>query len=212
VPQADPLVLPLPRGFDAWSTFQRLAHLPYALFLDSAAVDPELGRYSYIAGDPIRVEIAHDVADIPLLLLRLRRQYQQWRRPHDSNLPPFQGGLAGLWGYGLHRALERIPAPQWQDFDIPHLALGWYDWVIAFDHLQDQATLISTGLTGTSIDQQRSFAKSRAEGVMKSPRGEGPGVKGHLWSLRVLPPPPWRGRVGEGGPGRARLLPSRIRG
>ena len=39
--------------------FQRLAGLPYCLFLDSAMRHPALGRYSFLAADPF------DVARVP---------------------------------------------------------------------------------------------------------------------------------------------------
>jgi para-aminobenzoate synthetase component 1 len=60
-------------------------------------------------------------------------------------LPPFQGGVAGLFGYGLQHAVERLPRPRRDEFVLPDLAVGVYDWVLAFDHADDRAWLISTG-------------------------------------------------------------------
>ena len=59
------------------------------------------------------------------------------------DLPPFQGGLAGLFGYGLCHTLERIPRPRIDEFRTPDLAVGVYDWVISFDHRQEQAWIVS---------------------------------------------------------------------
>jgi para-aminobenzoate synthetase component 1 len=55
------------------------------------------------------------------------------------DLPPFQGGLAGLFGYGLCHTLERIPRPRLDEFHSPDLAVGLYDWVVSFDHRQGRA-------------------------------------------------------------------------
>ena len=33
-------------------------------------------------------------------------------------------------------SLERIPPPRFDEFQLPTLAFGWYDVVLAFDHLQ----------------------------------------------------------------------------
>src|SRR5271156_1850332 len=39
-------------ALEPFAAFRHFAHLPYALFLDSALIDPQLGRYSYVAADP----------------------------------------------------------------------------------------------------------------------------------------------------------------
>ena len=49
-------------------------------------------------------------------------------------LPPFQGGAAGYIGYDFGSVLERLPAPRYDDLDLPDVVLGLYDWVIAWDH------------------------------------------------------------------------------
>src|SRR6476659_6089397 len=67
-------------------------------------------------------------------------------RPTVPDLPPFQGGIAGLFGYDLARRLERLPRAQFDDFHVPDLAVGVYDWVLAFDHAKWRSWLIVTGL------------------------------------------------------------------
>ncbi len=48
-------------------------------------------------------------------------------------MPPFQGGAAGLLSYELGTAFERIPRAKHDEFHLPDLAIGLYDWVIAWD-------------------------------------------------------------------------------
>lgn len=162
----EPLVVPLPGKLSSWDVFSRLAHLPYVVFLDSATQHPELGRYSYIAADPYDVCIAQGPEQIRQGLAQLKAQWQHWRMPGVENLPPFQGGLAGLWGYGINRALEKLPENRWIDFDMPDLVLGWYDWVIAFDHLADHARLISQGLPAVDRCERADRAEVRADAVL----------------------------------------------
>src|SRR4051794_29602356 len=124
---------------DPWDTARRLAHLPHLLFLDSADRHPERGRYSYVAADP--VEWITGWQRDPFA--ELARKLEPLRTETISGLPPFQGGLAGLFGYGLQHVVERIPYTRFDEFRVPELAAGIYEWVVAWDHGQDRAWVVS---------------------------------------------------------------------
>jgi len=64
-------------------------------------------------------------------------------------LPPFQGGAAGLLAYDLGRSVERVPRPQYDEFQLPAMAVGLYDTVLAIDHVDHRAWLISQGFPET---------------------------------------------------------------
>jgi para-aminobenzoate synthetase component 1 len=66
-----------------------------------------------------------------------------YRSRSIPELPPFQGGLAGLFGYGLGNAIESLPQPRIDEFQVPDVAVGIYDWVVAFDHAQNRAWLLA---------------------------------------------------------------------
>lgn len=168
-PAPRPVVVELTPAPDPWETAQRLAHLPRLLFLDSAdASHPERGRYSFIAADPLKwiqlritqpldFDLFNELAQLPAF----------FQRPTVPGLPPFQGGLAGLFGYGLQHAIERVPYPTWDEFAAPDLALGVYDWVLAFDHQQQRAWLIAHDWAGSDARLrvamvQRELATPRA--------------------------------------------------
>lgn len=123
--------------------FQRLAGLPYCLFLDSAARHPTLGRYSFLAADPFDVALVP--ADGSDALQLLQEKMQRFAAERSAGLPPFQGGAAGLFGYDLGRSIERIPRTAYDEFQVPALAVGLYDVTIAFDHLDSRAWIISQG-------------------------------------------------------------------
>ena len=76
-------------------------------------------------------------------------------------LPPFQGGAAGVFSYDLNRGLERLPRPRFDEFGVPALAVGFYDVVLAWDHLTQQAWLISQGLPESDPAARRQRAESR---------------------------------------------------
>ena len=156
-----PLVEALPTGVSAIVAFERLATLPHVVFFDSAARDPRLGRYSFVAADPFAwIEQAADGSDALATIERLWSEFA----PHAAaqpGLPPFQGGLAGLLSYDLNRSLERIAAPRFEDLQTPALAIGAYDVVVAFDHIEHRAWLISQGLPEIDPHARRERAEAR---------------------------------------------------
>jgi para-aminobenzoate synthetase component 1 len=76
----------------------------------------------------------------------VRRLLAPHRTAPVAGLPPFQGGAAGYIGYDFGGVLERVPAPRHDDLAIPDVMLALYDWVLAWDHVERRAWLISTGI------------------------------------------------------------------
>jgi len=156
---------------DALAVWLRLAHLPHVLFLDSARPQPGVGRYSFITADPFdwlwsRGQSVYAKGQTrPLSFVdpfaALGERLQRYRVEPGPELPPFQGGAAGLFGYDLCHHLERLPRPKHDDFSVPDLAVGFYDWVIAFDHEAGRAWLVSTGLPESSPRRRRLRARQR---------------------------------------------------
>jgi para-aminobenzoate synthetase component 1 len=160
-----------------WDVFERLAVLPHALFLDSASPYTGLGCYSFLTADPFewlcargrRVTVSgergpRESAD-PLAVLAERLA----RFPAEPlpGLPPFQGGAAGLFGYDLCHHLERLPRPRFDEFAVPDLAVGLYDWAVAFDHAAGRCWLIATGLPETDPRRRRRRAARRLAEVRR---------------------------------------------
>jgi para-aminobenzoate synthetase component 1 len=157
-------------GLDPWEAAQRLAHLPHALFLDSAQAGGPRGRYSFVTADPFAWITAHGDMIFDTGWPRranpfhvLANRLAMFRTEPIAGLPPFQGGAAGLLGYGLCHHIEDLPRPELDDLQTPDLAVGLYDWVLGFDHLHDRAWLISTGLP----DRNESRAQERLETVLR---------------------------------------------
>lgn len=149
-------LVPAPEPVD---TFRRLAKLPHCLFLDSALRQPQLGCYSFVAADPfLFLMVPADGSDA---IGALRRHLRTWSAHHRDDLPPFQGGAAGLFSYDLNRSLEEVPPPRTDEFQVPALAIGFYDVVVAFDHLQGRAWVVSQGLPARERCARRDRAESR---------------------------------------------------
>jgi para-aminobenzoate synthetase component 1 len=176
---------------DPFAAFRRFAHLPGAVFLDSARPGAPFGRYSFIAADPFLTLESRDgrivcgdrrwrgdpFAALEELLARYRIESQ-------PSLPPFQGGVAGWFAYDLGRHLERLPAHRLDDQPVADLMLGCYDLVLAFDHEAGRAWAISSGLpeTGAARATRAQMRLAWAIDLLGGP--EPP-----LAPLPALPPP-----------------------
>jgi para-aminobenzoate synthetase component 1 len=138
-----PLVEELVPAPDPEAIFLSLVDKPHCLFLDSALRERRLGRYSFVTADPfafIQVSAGARGGFGPLA-----RPLAEFRCETVPGLPPFQGGAAGLFSYELGRQLERLPPPRLDEFETPALAIGLYDVVVGFDHLEDRAWIVSQG-------------------------------------------------------------------
>jgi len=165
---------------DPVAVFAPLAAEPFALLLDSATADPGADpalhdRWSYIAVDPFatltkcgdqtylngvaQTMSAFDLLDQQITALTLKPDWQG-----REDLPPFTGGFAGLFGYELGGELEKVPFPKSADVheQVPALAVGAYDCVLAFDVKAQRAFIVSTGSPEAMPAARAVRAESRA--------------------------------------------------
>ncbi len=112
------------------------------VLLDSALPGGPRGRHSYLCADPRHTVLADRTGtqvdgdpepDGPWAALR-RLHALPGTAADGPGLPPFRGGLAGLFGYDLGRHLERLPAPPADPLGFPELMAGLFDAVCTFDH------------------------------------------------------------------------------
>jgi para-aminobenzoate synthetase component I len=183
-----PLVDNLGAAGDPLEVAARFLDLPFLLFLDSATGATaggeahQLGRYSFLAADPVRVirskgrrtEVGSPGEPWTALeadpLVTIRELLAEFPADPVPGLPPFQGGAAGYIGYDYGAVLERLPAARHDDLAIPDVILGLYDWVIAWDHRVQTAWIVSTGLPETG-ERRRARAEQRLEMVRERIRG-----------------------------------------
>lgn len=159
------------QGPDAAASFAPLSKLPYSIFLDSARGGHDLSRYSYILCHPYETIESKDgrvtvtnaehqftyAADI-FKVVRERISYWGEGRKIQKDLPPFQGGAAGFFGYDLARQLEKLPSRAGKHAQ-PDACIGLYDTVIGFDHVKGNAVL----MVAADSEQQAMVHKSMIE-------------------------------------------------
>ncbi len=161
---------------EASTIFTQLAALPYSLFLDSADRNHPDARYSFIAAQPVEtIESRNGMVRItnaeqqtsfpgdPFIVIESRLKAWGFAEKADSDLPPFQGGAAGFFGYDIARGIENLPSRAKANPDMPDMAIGIYDQVIAFDHKENKAWIITHAENKAAAETKRRFLLSCTE-------------------------------------------------
>ena len=184
MPFSLPLIEELSPAPDVIAALRAVRQLPHTILLESALRREHLGRFSFLTADPFRVlEITQaEFGTDPWG--SLASELQQFATETVPGLPPFQGGVAGLIGYEAGQLWERIPRSKFHEFPIAEIALGVYDWVLAWDHESGRAWLISQGFPETEPSLRDARARERLTQIKDLLRAETPtGWKSRLPDL-----------------------------
>ena len=156
---------------------------PGLVFLDSALPHETLGRYSFIAADPVHRLVSRGdettIDGVPFAGSPFDAiDHLLARTPLEQvpDLPPFQTGLAGQFGYGLRRHLESVPEHRRGEHGFPDLELGWYDVVIAVDHQAHRAFVFASG---DNAETRTRWALARLNGAARFPA--------ESWAIEAAP-------------------------
>lgn len=154
----------------------RFAAQEGTVFLESARVIDKIARYSFIAVDPfLKLTSKNGVIYLGETCLAgdpftiLQEQLSQYPMSFHRDLPPFQGGVAGYFGYELNQHLEKLSKAKIEDISFPDMSVGFYDVVLAFDHQQQRAWIFSSGYP----EREASLRERRAWERMEWVRAEG---------------------------------------
>jgi para-aminobenzoate synthetase component 1 len=143
----------LPYHEDSTALFERIADLPWAVFLDSGMRHPGQSRFDILAAQPyVRLVTRGPLTEIhaegvelsredPLALLRRQLAID----PGCGGDLPFCGGAIGYFGYDLARRFERLPALVRDAERVPEMAIGIYDWAVVVDHMERRSWLCGQG-------------------------------------------------------------------
>ena len=85
-----------------------------------------------------------------------------WALEKIDSLPSFQTGLAGYISYDYGLDFEKIVPPQKNDLGFPKVILGYYDLILAYDHGQKKAHILSSGPFDVEEQERRRIAFERA--------------------------------------------------
>lgn len=148
-----PLVVELIPVPDVGEALAALSDWTSPLLLDSARQNGQTGRYSFLTADPID-EWTLQHRDYGLDPFReIRELLARIETEGVPDLPPFQGGAAGMLSYELGGCWEQIPAARQNEFQVPVLSVGLYDWVLAWDHQAGRAWIIAHGLDRSPVER-----------------------------------------------------------
>jgi len=91
--------------------------------------------------------------DVLAGLTALLRRFELNERAEqpDPDLPPFQGGMIGFFGYDLAPRIERLPRRAARDSRLPELRLALYDTALTVDACTGQVELWAWDLTGEGL-------------------------------------------------------------
>lgn len=158
----------LPYHDDSARLFERIAHEPWAMLLDSGQViesstgkpGSQYGQYDILVARPIATLVTKGlqttvqengktdtVDDDPFSLLN--QLLSRYKAKEIS--VPFAGGAMGYFAYDLGRRLEHILDKNLPE-DIPELMIGIYDWAVVIDHRKQTSLLISHGFSDKTRD------------------------------------------------------------
>lgn len=171
------LVVPLDAAPDPLALLPRLASSRYPILLHGGAPSHPLSRYSFASADPVAV-VEEGAAEWPQVAARLRATIDSTVRA-DPRLPPFQGGWAGWWSYELGGAFDAMAHAPTPGAPVPDVMLALYDWVVAWDHQDRSAWLISTGIDagGRRSTERASMRARHALDWMAEPFDDMPGTE-----------------------------------
>ena len=174
----------LPYRADSADLFERIADQPWAVFLDSGRPHAAAGgRFDLLAARPYQTlvtcgntteicqagQVSHSDVD-PFILLRQHLAV-------DAGLAhpalPFTGGAIGYFGYDLARRIETLPDQPATGTPVPDMAVGFYDWAVLVDHLEQACWLVGAGRDAATATQWDAliaqFGATSADAAVRQP-------------------------------------------
>jgi para-aminobenzoate synthetase component I len=159
---------------DPLELFAPFANDRHAVLLESAVTDGHRGRYSYVAIEPFQILSSkngnivlgeRELQGNPFHLLD--EQLGRFNLSPVPDLPPFQGGAVGYFGYELAQHLERVPMARYDEMQFPDLVIGFHDVIIAVDHQTQRAWILSSGIHEIDAPKREQLAIDRLNNVIR---------------------------------------------
>lgn len=145
---------------DCLPVFSCLKDKRNVFFLDSSLHRGNLGRYSFLGFEPFYILKTKGNKNSFGRIRELLKRYSLDKQKYPF---PFLCGAAGYFAYDLGLYLEKISPIARDDLGLPDLFLGFYDTIVALDHLKKKLFIFSSGFPETDY----LLAKKRAEYRLK---------------------------------------------
>jgi len=167
-----PLIAEVSTSLTAAEAFELFYQRPFSFFLDSGMDHQRLGRYSFIGSDPFLILKSRGNH---IILLSPKESESKRNNPFDildellntytlDSYPsptPFNSGVVGYFSYDLCHFIEHLPSTAIDDLQLPECYLGFYDLVLAFDHLEGKTYITSCGFPELEEEKRLKRASER---------------------------------------------------
>ena len=162
--------------------------------LESAEPGQQVGRWSFLGFRPRAViRLARGEHPDPYRLVD--EELARYRIAPLDGLPPFAGGVVGMFGYDLARSAEpTIGEPNPDDTGMPELAVMVTDVLLAFDHLRHEVTVLANVVAEGDVQQAYEEAAAAIADVRERLRGPVPQA-----AAGRREPPEFASNLGEDG-------------
>jgi len=171
---------------DPFEVYKRLRSRN-SFLLESVKGPENIARYSFIGIEPYLILKGKDGAvEIDCQgrktlssrnpLQRLRELVNAYKQKPVKELPPFQGGAAGMLSYDFVHYLEKLPETATDDLHVPDVHFFMIDRLIAFDHAAKKSWIVvcpgarETVLGFSDVTKQRQILVAEAEDVLEDIR------------------------------------------
>lgn len=176
VPVYEKVLADLLTPISAYIRLSRQCH--HAFLFESVEKGTVYSRYSFIGANPRKI-IQHtngktSVTDNGIVSPRnrpfldiLRESLRAYSAPQLPGIPSFCGGLVGYLGYETVRWIEDVPVHAVDDLEIPDAVFMVFEDLLAFDHLKNEAIVISNVNvdSGSDLRSQYEHARSRIDAI-----------------------------------------------
>lgn len=155
------------------SAYMRLArHSDYAFLLESVEKGTRYSRYSFIGLEPKKIithingvttieENGNTATSNTSFLETMREILARYDAPKLSEIPTFSGGLVGYLGYETVTWTEDIPTYPMDDLGIPDAVFMLFEDLLAFDHLKNEAIVLSNVTVDSETNLKRAYERAR---------------------------------------------------
>lgn len=136
----------LPYQKNTADLFEHFVHLPNAVLLDSCLPQQKQGRYDIITAEPYLIirDEKNIFEKIQAELIALKNHCNDLT---IKNTYPFTVGAIGYFSYDMGKTCEKIPSVAINDIALPSAWVGFYDWSIVVDHVEQKTMLTSLHAT-----------------------------------------------------------------
>ncbi|MFO8098916.1 MAG: anthranilate synthase component I, partial [Salinibacter sp.] len=151
----------------------------HCFLFESVEGGEKLARYSFLGRRPYRLVRATDFgATVTIDERRVPAPEREMPSPEGTifevldayldryrevpipDLPRLRGGAVGFMGYDTVRLVEDLPDAPPDALNVPDAVWGFYDTVVAFDHVKHQLVLVANAFIGPDTDLRTAYERA----------------------------------------------------